>query len=258
MFYFISKAFDFLLMPLSLLFLMMAYALFKLRKSGGRWKLLPAICLLYVISNNFIVNSAFLHWEHPQKNIRDVTKIYDTGILLTGGIIHITRLQTDHASLGGSSDRLLQTYLLYKAGKIRNILISGTDNPKLLERNLADGQQSKALLVSWGVPESVIFLEDKSRNTRENAIFSARFLQENKLKHDNTLIITSAFHLKRAVGCFKKAGLKVDAFPCDFYGGQFDYRFKRLFIPDGQALGNFTLLWHEFVGYTVYSLMGYC
>ncbi len=258
MFYFLSKAFDFLLMPLSLLFMILLFSLYKLPASGYKRWLAVALLLLYAFSNNFIVNQAFLRWEYPPKNIRDLPGTYDTGILLTGGIIHITRLDTDHPAAGNSADRLLQTFLLYKAGKIRKILISGTDNKRRRELDLADGQQSRALLIAWGVPAGDIYLEEESRNTRENALLSAGLLKDRAMENDKLLLITSAFHLRRAAGCFEKAGLQVDVFPCDFYGGRFSYTAKRLLAPDGQALGNFTLLWHELVGYAIYTLMGYC
>ncbi len=258
MFYFFSKAFDFLLMPLSLLFILLFYSLFKLRKSKSKRGILAAILLLYAFSNNFIVNSAFVGWEPPARNIRDIPKRYETGVLLTGGIIQVNRLDTDHPGAGDNADRLLQTYLLYRAGKIRKILISGTDHEKRLKRNLSDGQQSRALLIAWGVPKEDIYLESKARNTRENALFSANFLRDHSMSRDDILLITSAFHVKRSIGCFEKAGLKADAYPCDFYGGQFHFTFKRMFVPDGQTFGNFTLLWHELLGYAIYSLMGYC
>ncbi|MFN3130269.1 MULTISPECIES: YdcF family protein [unclassified Roseibium] len=68
----------------------------------------------------------------------------------------------------------------------------------------AEAEVMKRELIVLGVPESAIRTETRSRNTLENAVFSARILRREKL--ENILIVSDRYHLPRAVLCFKTLG----------------------------------------------------
>ncbi|GAB2767658.1 YdcF family protein [Rhabdobacter roseus] len=257
MFFFLSKALDFLVLPLSIVFLLLIFALLTRHRTYRRRAVLAAILLLYLLSNSYLVNWAYRAWEYAPVNLQEVPQTYDVGVVLTGGMISVPSLDADHPGLGDHADRFLQAYLLYKAGKIRKILISGTDAAPVVARNLSDGQQASALLTQWGVPHEDIIVELKSRNTRENALFSAAILRD-QFPGGRYLLITSAFHMRRSVGCFQKAGLDVGTFPADFYGGAFSPSVKQLLVPEARVFGYAELLWHEWIGFVVYKLVGYC
>jgi uncharacterized SAM-binding protein YcdF (DUF218 family) len=257
MFYFLSKALDFLLMPFTLVLLLMLYALLTRHRTRVRRAVLLALLGLYVLSNSYLVRNAYNWWEYKYQTLESVQGTYDVGVVLTGGMIRNPSIRADRPSLGGHADRFLQAFQLYKAGKIRKILISGRDVPAVMARNMGDGQQAAALLVQWGVPPQDVLLEGASRNTRENAVNSAAILTST-FSGGRYLVLTSSFHLRRAMGCFQKAGIAADAFPTDFYGGDFPPTLRQLLVPDPEILGNSHLLWHEWVGYLVYKLMGYC
>ncbi|HEV7348001.1 YdcF family protein [Telluribacter sp.] len=257
MFYFLSKSLDFLLMPFSLALLLLIYALLSKKKSRARGAVGAALLILYLSANSYLVSRAYNWWEYPYQTIASVRQTYDVGVVLTGGMISVPTLKADHPSFGNHADRFLQAYLLYKAGKIRKILISGRDHPAFMARNLGDGQLAAALLVQWGVAPGDVLLEGTSRNTRENALNSAAILKE-KFPGGKYLLITSSFHLRRSLGCFEKAGIRAASFPSDFYGGDFTPTVRQLLVPDPEVLGYTHLLWHEWVGYAVYKLMGYC
>jgi uncharacterized SAM-binding protein YcdF (DUF218 family) len=65
-----------------------------------------------------------------------------------------------------------------------------------------------------GVPRTRLILENRSRNTRENAMFSAALVHPKP--GERWLLVTSAWHMPRAIGCFREAGFAVDAFPVDY------------------------------------------
>ena len=85
---------------------------------------------------------------------------------------------------------------------------------RLLAKVLADCQ----------VPEEDIILEEKARNTYENALYSQKILTK-IFPNQTYLLITSAFHTPRALACFRKQQLKVKAFSTDFYS--FDRNVKK-------------------------------
>jgi uncharacterized SAM-binding protein YcdF (DUF218 family) len=112
-------------------------------------------------------------------------------------------------------------------------------------------------LLEIGIPETDILVEANSRNTHENARFVAEMM---KGKDASFLLITSAFHMRRAEGCFKKAGIKVFSWPVDRISMPEDeiYNIQNLFVPSSESLMNWSLFLKEIIGYEVYRIMGYC
>lgn len=256
MFYFLSKAVDFLIMPLSIIFYVFIYA-FVVKDSRRKKQMLGlGIALLALTSNQYLVTKAINAWEYRLINLSEVKEKYDVGILLSGGLITTRSSRQDHPALGDHGDRILQTYLLYKHGKIRKILITGASGDWLIAKNQGETRQTASLLASWGVPASDIMFEEKARNTRENALFSARILNK-MFPGGKYLLVTSAFHMRRSTGCFEKVGIQTDPFPADFNGGYNGLSFQKL-IPDPDAFADFCLLWHELIGYMTYKIVGYC
>ncbi|MCF2442370.1 YdcF family protein [Dyadobacter sp. CY345] len=256
MFFFLSKTIDFLLMPLSISLILLLYALRTNKPKHKKNALILSFVILFLISNSFLINKAFVWWEYKPVKVNAVSKTYDVGILLTGGLINIPELSSD-AGLGLHADRILQTYELYKAGKIKKIIITGASGKQFTDIGKGEAQQTAKFLVQWGVDPQDIILEQEARNTRENALFTAQILNR-KFPGKDYLLITSAFHMRRSVGCFEKAGIKTDQFPADFYGNSYDTQIKEYFIPSPEVLGYSQLLFRELVGIVIYKIMGYC
>ncbi|GGM98430.1 hypothetical protein GCM10010967_35360 [Dyadobacter beijingensis] len=256
MFYFLSKAVDFLIMPLSIVFFILIYA-WTIKSDRRRKQAVGlVIVLLFLGSNPYLVTKAVNAWEHRFVNLAEVKKTYDVGIMLSGGLIMTSTPRQDHPALGDHGDRILQTYLLYKQGKIKKILITGISGELLMARRLGETRQAASLLVSWGVPAQDILFEEKARNTHENALYSAQILNK-MFPGGKYLLVTSAFHMRRSAGCFEKVGVKTDPFPADFHGGYNEFIIHKL-VPDPDAFARFCMLWHEFVGLVAYKLVGYC
>lgn len=256
MFYFLSKTIDFLLMPFSISWILLLYAVVTKKPKRKRNALLGSFVILFVISNTVIINKAFNWWEYKPLNIREV-KNHDVGILLTGGLIDIASVNYDHPGLGLHADRFLQTYLLYKAGKIKKIIITGTSLDYLIQHQKGEANMTANLLVQWGVKPEDIILEQQARNTRENALFTSKILKQ-QFPGGKYILITSAFHMRRAAACFQKAGVSFDTFAADFYGSANPKKMKEYLIPDPEVLGSSQLLFKEWVGMIVYKIMGYC
>lgn len=105
-----------------------------------------------------------------------------------------------------------------------------------------------------GLPRARLILENRSRNTRENALFSADLAQPKP--GERWLLVTSAWHMPRAVGCFRQAGFTVTAFPIDYRTrGWRDLARFNGFASDG--LLQLDLATKEWIGLVVYRLAGY-
>ncbi len=105
-----------------------------------------------------------------------------------------------------------------------------------------------------GVPRTRLILENRSRNTHENAAFSAALVQPKP--GERWLLVTSAWHMPRAVGCFRQAGFTVDAFPVDYRTrGWGDATRFNGFASEG--LLQLDLAVKEWIGLVVYRWSGY-
>jgi uncharacterized SAM-binding protein YcdF (DUF218 family) len=107
-----------------------------------------------------------------------------------------------------------------------------------------------------GVAETDILIENQSRNTHENALFSKKIMEE-KYSNATCLLLTSAWHLPRAQRCFDKCGLKTTAFPVDFWAKPFQLQPSQVFQPDSDAFQKWDFLIKEWVGLVVYRMKGY-
>ena len=88
---------------------------------------------------------------------------------------------------------------LYKKGIVKKLLVSGGIGFTAKNKNI-EAYEMKEYLINKGIPEEDIIVEDKSRNTKENMINSLKLIDS----YDKVIIITSDFHLNRAIKLFKK------------------------------------------------------
>lgn len=256
MFFFLSKAIDFLVMPLSIILILLLYA-FAVKNAKKQKRIVGlAVVLLLAMSNSFLVRRALNWYEAPLVNLNEIQGTYDVGILLSGGLIYTNMPRQNHIAMGKHGDRVLQTFELYKNGKIKKILITGMSSDEAMADGRGETRRAASLLVNWGVPAKDIIFEEKAKNTRENALYSARILKK-MFPSGRYILITSAFHMRRSVGCFEKAGIKTMPFPADFYGG-YDELGIREIVPQPAVLADCHVLWHEMVGFAIYKIMGYC
>ncbi len=103
----------------------------------------------------------------------------------------------------GYEERVQHAADLYKNGYAKNLIFSSGYTYALKEILIM-----KALAVSMGVPQEAIILEDKAKNTYENVIFTKDIL--NKEKQKKILLVSSPYHMRRALLVFKKAAKGVD------------------------------------------------
>jgi uncharacterized SAM-binding protein YcdF (DUF218 family) len=106
-------------------------------------------------------------------------------------------------------------------------------------------------MIAAGVPESLVWMEDRSRSTYENALFGAGFLRQKGIRR--VVLVTEAYHMLRSERCFRKQGMDVIAAPCEFTTVASG---PSGLVPDGNAvLGNEAIL-HELVGLGWYKVKG--
>jgi|SRR6476661_171921 len=253
MFFLLSKLLYYLVMPALWLVLLLLLALFS-RDARRRQRFLRVATVLALIGTNpGLANEALRAWEMPPILLNQLPAQSDAAVLLTG--VAEDKLPHDRIYLGRGADRLTHTLWLYRAGRVRRILITGGSG-SLLETARTEARELDILLRMAGVPAQDILLEEKSRNTRENALFTKELLaQHPEIK--SLVLVTSAFHQRRALGCFQKLGLNPVPFPADYRTERRMTTPDYWLFPSPNALVQWSLLLHEVLGWSMYKVLGY-
>ncbi len=254
MFYFFSKILGFMLLPSGILLAL--WTAVVVLKNRAKSKLIGTFTLL--LTYLFLCPAVLLLFasllEYPEKVLSNDEK-YHVGVVLTGNMTNTEVKYPGNIHLKGSADRLWQALRLYKEGHIEYILISGGDTGLLKKSQLLEIDISRDFLIRNGVPAEKILLDRKSRNTYENARNSSEIINA-VFPNQKVVLITSAFHMRRAEGCFRKAGIQVIPFPADFIGVHKSPDLQD-FLPHAGAFATTELIWKEQAGYIIYLLKGY-
>jgi uncharacterized SAM-binding protein YcdF (DUF218 family) len=252
MFFILSKLFTFLLLPVTWLFVLLTYTILCRKPVRKRKLLLIFFTSLYIFCNSFLANEFMRVWE-VKAVAEDELEVYDAGIVLSGMMTYDLKLKKYQFMHG--VDRLLQAVELYKKGKIRKIVFTGGSG-SLTYSYIKEGMLIKNYLLRIGIPPSDLLIETESNNTHENAVFTKPLL-EKAFPHGKFLLITSAYHMRRSVACFEKAGIPVTPYSTDMQSGERKFVFDTLFIPNIDAMEVWQTAIHEMVGFLIYKLVGY-
>ena len=260
MFYFLSKVLFYVFMPLSLIMIGLFLSIFSKKPKVKKLSLRISLGLIFLFGNGFLVNEAMLWWEIPPISPVSISQPYDVGIILTGGMITNKQATDNQIFCDKTADRFIQPLRLYKMGKLKKILISGGSTDIKFMRQDASEETSKVaqLLVELGVKKEDIIVEIKAKNTHENALNSVKILKENPQFGSKYLLFTSAFHSRRALGCFQKTNVTITAFPTAFKSMERNFTIDNLLIPRELNMYEAYDLVHEMIGFVVYRFLGYC
>jgi uncharacterized SAM-binding protein YcdF (DUF218 family) len=174
------------------------------------------------------------------------------GIVVLGGAIEPELSARRASELNEAAERITVIPELARRYPLARILYSG-GNGSLMPRGGSEAHIAGALLETLGVPANRLILEDRSRTTAENAEFSRRLAMPKP--GERWLLVTSAYHMPRSIGAFRKAGFPVEAYPVDYRtAGTVDLWFP--FDSVASGLRRTDTAAREWVGLLVYWLTG--
>lgn len=185
----------------------------------------------------------------------DPDHLNPAGILVLGGVVD-TGLSTERhsAELIDGAERLVAAAELSRRYPQARIVLSGGSNGVFANDELAEANIARDLLIEFGVPASRITTEDRSRNTHENAVFS--FSAVEPAPKEQWLLVTSAFHMPRAMGTFRAAGWNgVVAWPVDYRNGAGTDWFGGQTAAEGLIMTDVAV--REWIGLIAYRFAGY-
>lgn len=254
MFFILSKTLNYLTMPFTIIFLMLvASALLR----NARWKkrlFVTALIALTFFTNDFLANEVMSLWEVKTTSYASM-RPHEMGIVLTGATIPFLE-PNDRVYFNRGADRVTHTVQLYKLGLIRKILISGGSG-RIGGEGEPEADKFKAAMMLMGIPDSSIILENETRNTAESAIEVKKLLDSLNIEAKNCLLITSAFHMRRSLACYRHQGVELESFSTDFFTHPRVFHLDILIVPKLEAMNIWTKLIKEWVGFVAYKMAGY-
>lgn len=263
MFVFLSKFLPTFIYPVGLTFLLILLALFLRNRRRLQTAVLVFTALLLLVGGNRWISYALarsLEWRYlpldsiPQADV----------IVVLGGGTESQQFPRPTVETNSAGDRVLYAAELYKQGKAPYILLSGGNIAWYDSRSTTPAYEMARLLELTGVPADALWLQEKSRNTREDAFYSSQMLKEKGAVR--VLLVTSAQHMPRSVALFKHEGVDVIPAPVDYTITQDGW--NDLFSPDPETLlvnlmpnvGSLSLsssIIKEYIGMWVYHLRGW-
>lgn len=173
------------------------------------------------------------------------------GIIVLGGAIEpwLSR-ERGQIILNDAAERLTETMALARRHPEARVLFSG-GNGNLLQEGGAEAVEARTFFGALGLDPARLLVEDESRTTYENVIFSQALVKP--AEGENWVVVTSAIHMPRAVGCFRRAGWRVIPYPVDYRtppAGRRDFDFD---LARGLAI--VVRAAREWVGLAAYRLL---
>jgi uncharacterized SAM-binding protein YcdF (DUF218 family) len=208
--------------------------------------------VLYLSATRLVSGMLIRPLEDPYR----VRKAPDTvdAIVVLGGSIDLAKSSPEHCEMRSACDRFIDGLLLARKYPRAVLIFSGGT----AELGGGDGQREAPLLkdlaVKLGIPADRVIAEDKSRNTRENAVETKRILDERKLTQ--VVVVTSGYHIRRALGCFRALGVKATPYATDFKTQTGRFGLPDL-APEAESLGDSARALREYLGLQVYKKNGW-
>jgi uncharacterized SAM-binding protein YcdF (DUF218 family) len=221
MMFFVSKLVGFLSQPSTLIWLLLAAGLWRMRspralsRRRGSQLAWTAALLLLVLGLSPVPSWVMwpLEARFPLPEIASGSRDYAGIIVLGGGEEAVSSANRNQLNINEAGDRITTaSTLAMRLPDTRLVFTGGT--PSLLHSRPDGAFAVRDYWISIGIPPSRITIEDTSRNTYENAVLTHALLAPKR--GERYLLVTSAAHMPRAMGAFRRAGFDVVAYPSDF------------------------------------------
>jgi uncharacterized SAM-binding protein YcdF (DUF218 family) len=172
-------------------------------------------------------------------------------IVLGGGIAPALSRAYDRPLVTSDAGRIVALAKLAHDYPNARIVYAG-GNPDLFDDGLDEGKFVYRLLDDFGIARERVTIEPRSRNTFENAAFSKELIKPKP--GERWLLVTSAQHMPRAVGCFRQVGFPVEAYPVAWRVGPQASLMPSFYLS--AELARLDSATHEWIGVIAYWLTG--
>jgi uncharacterized SAM-binding protein YcdF (DUF218 family) len=253
MLFILSKLFWVVAQPSTLLLLILACGVLWLALSGRRrgFALVAVAAAGFVAADLLPVADLLLYPLEGRFSPPAQMPGRVAGIVLLGGAIN-TGSTREHGrvALNEAAERITGTAVLARQYPEARVVVSG-GSAEVVPDGSTEADAMRSILVDLGIPAERILVEGRSRNTIENAEYAKQVAQPRP--GETWLLVTSAMHMPRSMGCFRHVGWDIVAYPVN-------YRTGRTLTPDllqlGGNLAQIDGAMREWVGLVAYRLLG--
>lgn len=249
-----SKLFGLLTQPLTwITALLVASLLVPRRTALGRRFALAALTMLLLMGWLPLPDRLLRHLEsqyaemHPAADLRGYA-----GVVVLGGSTESGHIAQAHPQplLNDAAERMTAPLAMLRQNPHLDMLYTGGSG-ELLGNGPSEADQARVFFDSQGVATHRVTYESRSRTTHENAVLTAQIPGVDITRR--WLLVTSAWHMPRAMATFTRAGWNVTAYPVDFRTGA-TTPWTAYSLNEGAR--RWQLVLHELVGSVAYRLIG--
>ena len=255
MFFVLSKVLGFFALPSNLLIVLgvTGVALMATRFwRTGRKLAVASVMLLAIVGLSPLGNALILPLEQrfPPWDARGGAP---TGIVVLGGSFDtVVSGARGEVALTDAAERMTIVAELARLYPAMRIVFSGGSG-QLIFQGATEADLAQRMFESFGIAKERITLEGRSRDTSENARFSRELVAPKP--GERWLLVTSAYHMPRAIGVFRREGFPVEAYPVDWRTrGYVD--FARPFESVADGLKRSDTAMREWIGLVAYWITG--
>lgn len=245
-----------LLLPPGCIIVLAVVGLLAGRRWWGRVLLVGSLAALWLLSTGAVKDALLAALEHaePPLDAVAVEQLREspghTAIVLLGG-----GTRENAPEYGGADDlpaiAMLRTLYAAELAQKTGLPVYATGGRVLSMSDESEGAIMLRRLMQFGVSAESAFAEQASQNTWQNAVYMQRMLSDRGIKQ--VVLVTSAWHMPRALWCFEQQRMKVIPAPMHYLGLQRPMDARGLF-PDAGALADSSLALHEYIGLAWYRL----
>lgn len=260
MFFYLAKVLWFVLQPSTLIALLIGYGAILIWTGWARWGrrfVTVGAVLLLIAGLSPLGNALILPLEDRFKRANLDAPPSPTGFIVLGGAEdRLVEAARGAPAVNEAGERILETVVLARKFPEAKIAFSGGDAGILYKAD-SEAVGAAGLLADMGVDRDRLILEADSRDTYENAVYLKAELGKLGLVGPGKrwVMITSAYHMPRAMGAFRRAGFDVEPWPVD-YRTRGSADLARPFDKVSEGLRRVDVAAREWVGLIAYWLTG--
>jgi len=250
----LAKLLDGLTQPLSwVVVLLLAGLLLRRRQPRAGTTLLgSAVLLLLVLGWEPLPDALLRRLESQHPAVAQPPWSRYAGVIVLGGAFEPSYVWEGHTlpALNGAAERMTAALPLLRQAPHLKLLFTGGEG-EVFTTGFSEAERARRFYEAMGVPAERVLYESASRTTHENAVFSARLPGVDP--HQPWLLLTSAWHMPRALATFARAGWNVTPWPADYRSGRHTPWWRYSWA---RALSKWQTALHELAGLWLYRLTG--
>ena len=242
---YLHKIFPLIISPLIFIIAIIILGIiFKSRKLSLFGMTLLIFCSLPIVSNKLIF---YLEYKYEPKNISTLNNA--DGIIVLSGMLNTIKTSEGYKyEFTNAVDRFFSGIELMKNNKAPLLVLTRGTVPWSI--GVPEGEYLKNIAIEFGIRENQILLTKNVQNTEQEAKAVKEIFPDEDI---NLILVTSAFHMPRAVKVFEANDLNVITFPVDFRRKNTKFTILDL-IPSASSLAKTSHFIKEMIGRFYYKL----